>query len=105
MSKPIGQAWPVELSNDVTLNMFRYYEDDIAYWLDIQGYRVPLTEKQYIALYEARIQVWDKATRCAEERIIKLLEDECSSDWPKVIEMPLGNLIALIKGEKNGKEE
>ena len=34
------------------------------------------------------------------ERIIKLLEDECSSDWPKVIEMPLSNLIALIKGEQ-----
>ena len=33
------------------------------------------------------------------ERIIKLLEDECSSDWPKVIEMPLGNLIALIREE------
>ena len=33
------------------------------------------------------------------ERIIKLLEDECSSDWPKVIEMPLSNLIALIQGE------
>ena len=32
-------------------------------------------------------------------RIIKLLEDECAGDWPKVIEMSLENLIALIKGE------
>lgn len=33
------------------------------------------------------------------KRIIKLLEEECASDWPKVIEMSLENLIALIKGE------
>lgn len=35
------------------------------------------------------------------ERIIKLLENECEGDWPKVIEMSLSNLIELIKGEKN----
>ncbi len=34
------------------------------------------------------------------ERIIKLLEDECEGDWPKVIEMSLDTLIALIKGEQ-----
>lgn len=34
------------------------------------------------------------------ERIIKLLEEECAGDWPKVVEMSLANLIALIKGEK-----
>lgn len=33
------------------------------------------------------------------ERIIKLLEEECAGDWPKVIEMHLDVLIALIKGE------
>lgn len=33
------------------------------------------------------------------ERIIKLIEEECAGDWPKVIEMSLANLIALIKGE------
>ena len=34
------------------------------------------------------------------ERIIKLLEEECYGDWPKVIEMSLSSLIALIKGEQ-----
>lgn len=41
-----------------------------------------------------------KGTRDERERIIELLEDECSNDWPKVIEMSLSNLIALIKGEQ-----
>lgn len=44
--------------------------------------------------------LFDSIVKATEERIIKLLEDECSSDWPKVIEMPLSNLIALIKGEQ-----
>lgn len=39
------------------------------------------------------------AEKRTEERIIKLLEDECAGDWPKVIEMSLENLIDLIKGE------
>ena len=49
---------------------------------------------RWLAAYKA------KTIARTEERIIKLLEDECSSDWPKVIEMPLSNLIALIKGEQ-----
>jgi hypothetical protein len=39
-----------------------------------------------------------KATLAERERIIKLLEDECEGDWPKVIEISLDVLIALIKG-------
>ncbi len=35
-----------------------------------------------------------------QERIIKLLENECEGDWPKVIEMSLDSLKALIKGEQ-----
>ena len=44
--------------------------------------------------------LFDSIVKATEERIIKLLEDECSSDWPKVIEMTLSNLIALIRGEQ-----
>lgn len=33
------------------------------------------------------------------ERIIKLLEEECAGDWPKVIEVSLEYLTALIKDE------
>jgi hypothetical protein len=38
--------------------------------------------------------------RLEQERIIKLLEDECQGDWPKVIEMSLDNMKSLIKGEQ-----
>ncbi len=47
---------------------------------------------------------WDIAFRTGketeQERIIKLLEDECEGDWPKVIEMSLDSLKTLIKGEQ-----
>ena len=88
-------AHPVDMTNDVTLNQFRLYEDsdDTDYWIDIQGYRIPLTEKQFIALHEARIQLWDKATEYAEKRIIKLLESKLC--W--CVGQPLN--------EDNGKEE
>lgn len=121
MSRPIGMAHPVDMANDVTLNQFRLYEDsdDTDYWIDIQGYRIPLTEKQFIALHEARIQLWDKATEYAEKRIIKLLESKICScldlpddqtfadreelmkhmncDWQA---MQIEYHLALIKGEQ-----
>jgi hypothetical protein len=42
----------------------------------------------------------DLGAKQERERIIELLEDECKGDWPKVIEMSLSNLIALINGEQ-----
>jgi hypothetical protein len=42
----------------------------------------------------------EEGRKSEQERIIKLLEDECQGDWPKVIEMSLDNLKSLIKGEQ-----
>lgn len=45
-------------------------------------------------------QCYDWGWEDAEERIIKLLEDEVRHDFPPIIEMSLDNLKALIKGEQ-----
>lgn len=76
MSRPIGMAHPVDMGDGVTLNQFRPYidSDHTDYWIDIQGYRIPLTKKQFIVLHEARIQLWDKATEQANKLTIKTLE-------------------------------
>lgn len=104
MSKSFGMAQPVHMYNDVTLNQFRPYEDsdETHYWIDIHGVRVSLTKSQFIAMHDARIQLWDKATEHAEQRIIKLLDalwqKTQGTDLPAVVVLP--QAIALIKGEK-----
>jgi hypothetical protein len=110
MSKPFGMAWPVDMTNDVTLNQFRPYKDsdETHYWIDIHGGKVPLTKEQFIAMHDARIQLWDKATEYAEDRIIKLLEDaqvtEAELFDGRTIKVKSQSvradlLIELIKGE------
>ena len=42
----------------------------------------------------------EQGAKRERERIIKLLEEECSGEFPKVIEMSLSSLIHLIKGEQ-----
>jgi hypothetical protein len=96
-------AWPVDMTNDVTLNQFRPYEDsdETHYWIDIHGVRVPLTKSQFIAMHDARIQLWDKAKWHTEQHIIKKLEvlwqKTQGTDIPAVVVLP--EAIALIKGE------
>lgn len=43
---------------------------------------------------------YEQGVKTEQERIIQLLENECEGDWPKVIEMSLDSLKALIKGEQ-----
>ncbi|MFM5968487.1 MAG: hypothetical protein ACKOQ8_05580 [Micrococcales bacterium] len=56
--------------------------------------------KRWAEVVEAQDVACQSAILRERERIIKLLEDECAGDWPKVIEMSLENLIALIKEGK-----
>ena len=106
MRKPFGMAPPVHMYNDVTLNQFRPYEDsdETHYWIDIHGVRVSLTKSQFIAMHDARIQLWDTATKHSEERIIKLLETTCDCAFYEKYGIPskchAHKHIALIKGEK-----
>ena len=109
MSRPIGMAHPVDMGDGVTLNQFRPYvdSDDTDYWIDIQGYRIPLTEKQFIALHEARIQLWDKATKYAEERIVRMMNySSVRAEWVETTSNVLPTyqgvvdfFTAKIKGE------
>ncbi len=104
MGKLSGMAWPVDMTNNVTLNQFRPYEDsdETHYWIDIHGVRLALTKSQFVAMHDARIQLWDRATEHAEERIIKQLEvlwqKTQGTDIPAVAVLP--DAIALIKGKK-----
>ena len=98
------------MTNNVTLNQFRPYEDsdETHYWIDIHGVRLPLTKSQFVAMHDARIQLWDMATEHTEQRIIKLLEERFDDtalwrqiEWsPDVYEgFNKQELIELIKGQ------
>lgn len=106
MSEPTGLAWPVKVGNEVYLNQYKAHEGVFNYWIDINGESVVLTKDQYIALYEARIQLWDEVVKRTEERIIKLLDiwdcnnDRCDCDSINEC-VYRQELIRLIKGETN----
>ncbi len=54
---------------------------EFDYRLTIDGYDIALTEAQFNAMYQSRLALWDEGAKAAEERIIKLLEDEVG--WNK----------------------
>lgn len=102
MSEPTGLAWPVKVGNVVYLNQYKVHEGVFNYWIDINGESVVLTKDQYIALYEARIELWDEVVKRTEERIIKLLEENFARfdvSNNQVDYMGLPEFIELIKGE------
>ena len=72
----------VDMKKGVWLHAYRLpneysgLSEEFDYQLEIRGYRFPLTESQFEAMHEARIQVWDDGAKVEQERILRLLETE-----------------------------